>query len=241
MTFPVVMWNGTAIGRMAQAVSAAGRNALGEARRQRMARELRKIAAMAAGEVYTLVFLGIHSGEWEAEATWTAQTLVDFSGHFGLGELDLGAYGNASLLPNGNWAHRAFIGMANPAQVSMALELVAAAVAAGLRIHVVAHSNGINAAAVAWQRTGAAVENCLILAPNTGDRAKVAALLGASARVTVVTSNADERLRLAPLARMSAAGWRGVAAAYPGMTVVETSQTGHGAQCYFREVTERNS
>ena len=195
-----------------------------------MARELRKIENLAPGSVYTIAFLGIHSGEADAEDTLTAQALPEYSGRFGLVAMDFGAEGNASLLPNGNWPHRAFLGMVNGAQVRMALALAAAAEARGLPLHLIAHSNGVNAAAEFLRRCRTTVANAIVIAPNTRSARTLRTIAESASSFTVLTSDFDERLRMAWFGHRSVQYWR---SALPSGRVVESQQTGHGAQCYL--------
>lgn len=195
-----------------------------------MARELRKIENLEPGAVYTMAFLGIHSGEREAEDTLTAQALPEYSGRFGLVALDFTPEGNASLLPNGNWPHRAFLGLGNGAQVRMALALAAAAQARGLQLHLIAHSNGVNAAAEFLRRCQTTVGNSIVIAPNTRSARTLRTIAEWSSALTVLTSDFDERLRMAWFGHRSVQYWR---SALPAVRVVESQQTGHGAQCYL--------
>jgi hypothetical protein len=206
------------------------------ARRERLARELRKIEGLTPGSEYTLAFLGIHSGEGEAERTLTAQALPEYAGRFGLGPMDFGTRGNAALLPNGNWPHRAFLGMVNGAQVRLALTLFAAAHRRGLRLHLIAHSNGVNAAAEFLRRSGAAVASAVVIGPNTRSAATLRTIELRAAAFTLLTSDFDERLKMAWLGHRPAEYWRSV---LPAARVVESQQRGHGAQCYLLSLPAR--
>ena len=207
------------------------------ARLERIAAEIRKIEQLEAGSVYTMAFLGIHSDEWRAEATLTAQALPEYSGRFGLTRMAFGPAGNAGLLPNGNWSHRAFFGMVNGAQVRMALRLATHARARGIRLHLVAHSNGVNAAAEFIRRFAGAVENTVVIAPNTRSATTLQVLAARVPAFTVLTSDFDERLKMAWLGHRPATYWK---SALPGH-VVESQQTGHGAQCYLLAMPSRTA
>jgi hypothetical protein len=57
-------------------------------------------------------------------------------------------------------------------------------------------------------------------------------------RITVITSAADNRLKLAPLSRRTPHQWAAVLAGFSTASVLATMQAGHGAQCYLGEILD---
>lgn len=204
--------------------------------RTRLDAETQKIRSLPRGAVYTMAFLGIHSGPSVADTTLTALALPEYSGRFGLGEMDFGAGGNGGLLPNDNWRLRAFLGWGNAWQVRMALVLASVASHRGVRLNLIAHSNGVNGAARFLRRWDGVVENALVIAPNTRSAATMRTIAARADAFQLLTSDYDERLRQAWLGHRPVAFWKRV---LPEQCVVESQQSGHGAQCYLLALSAR--
>ncbi|HEX4948101.1 MAG TPA: hypothetical protein VFZ34_15625 [Blastocatellia bacterium] len=206
-------------------------------RLQRLALEKQKIARLPEGDTYTLVFLGIRSGEEKAESTLTAQVIPEFAGEFGIGELTTENY---SLLPNENGIRDALGGRFDELQVKLALELVTAAAEQELRFQVITHSNGIQGAREFFARLGAAfrVATALIIAPNSREWSDLATIVSQSDTATLITSNKDNRLNRPRVAHRRMELWRGnlkYGYGFNHIAYFQTFQKGHGAQHYLSE------
>lgn len=206
-------------------------------RQLRIDSEKQKIACLSEGEIYTLVFLGIRSGEEKAESTLTAQVIPEFSGMFGITDL---APENYSLLPNENGIRQALGGRPDELQVELALELATAALARALRFQVITHSNGIQGAREFFARMGEAfrVTTSLIIAPNSREWSDLATIVGRSEAATLITSNKDNRLSRPRVAHRSMELWRGnlkYGYGFSNVAYFQTFQKGHGAQHYLSE------
>lgn len=206
-------------------------------RQQRLTAEKQKIARLSEGETYTLVFLGIRSGEEKAESTLTAQVIPEFAGMFGIGEL---VAENFSLLPNENGIRQALGGRPDELQVELALELASAAWARALRFQVITHSNGIQGASEFFTRMGEAfrVATTLIIAPNSREWSDLATIISQSDTATLLTSNKDNRLNRPRVAHRTMELWRGnlkYGYGFSHVAYFQTFQKGHGAQHYLSE------
>lgn len=199
------------------------------ARKLRLAREKAKLERLLPGDVFTLAFLGICSGEHCADTTPTARALPRYSGLFGLAPMDFGGHGNAALLPNGNWRIQALFGWVNIFQLRMARELAALAVARGLRLQVVTHFNGVNAAAAFLSEFPHWVETALVIAPNTRSERAVRRIQQAARSFQLLISENDHLLQRAWFGSRAVRFWRD--RFFDG--VVASRQLGHGAQSYL--------
>jgi hypothetical protein len=206
-------------------------------RRQRLAAEKQKIARLSEGDTYTLVFLGIRSGEAKAESTLTAQVIPEFAGMFGMGELIPEHF---SLLPNENGIRDALGGRPDELQVQLAIELATTALAQALRLQVITHSNGIQGASEFFARMGESFRatTTLIIAPNSREWSDLALIVSRSSTATLITSNKDNRLNRPRVARRSMELWRGnlkYGYGFNHVAYFQTFQKGHGAQHYLSE------
>lgn len=206
-------------------------------RLQRVEAEKQKIAQLEEGDTYTLVFLGIRSGEEKAESTLTAQAIPEFAGVFGMRELIPESF---SLLPNENGIRDALGGRPDDLQVKLALELASAALTRELRFQVITHSNGIQGASEFFARMGEAfrVSTTLMIAPNSREWADLATIVAQSDTATLITSNKDSRLNRPRVAHRSMELWRGnlkYGYGFNHVAYFQTFQKGHGAQHYLSE------
>jgi hypothetical protein len=206
-------------------------------RQQRLLAEKQKIARLQEGDLYTLVFLGIRSGDEKAESTLTAQAIPEFSGQFGMSELTTETF---SLLPNENGIREALGGRPDLLQVELAMELATLALARDLRFQVITHSNGIQGASEFFGRMGESfrVVTSLIIAPNSREWSDLASIISRSGMVTLITSNKDNRLNRPRVAHRTMELWRGnlkYGYGFNHVAYFQTFQKGHGAQHYLSE------
>jgi hypothetical protein len=206
-------------------------------RQQRLEAEKQKIARLPENSFYTLVFLGIRSGEEKAEGTLTAQSIPEFDGMFGLSDL---APANFSLLPNENGIRDALGGRHDELQVKLALELATAALARALRLQVITHSNGIQGGSEFFRRLGNEfrLATSLVIAPNSREWEDLAVIVAQSELATLITSNKDSRLNRPRVAHRSMELWRGnlkYGYGFSHVAYFQTFQKGHGAQHYLSE------
>lgn len=206
-------------------------------RRQRLAAEKQKIARLEEGDTYTLVFLGIRSGEEKAESTLTAQVIPEFAGEFGMRKLTTESF---SLLPNENGIRDALGGRFDELQVQLAIELATAAWERELRFQVITHSNGIQGASEFFARMGESfqVTTTLIIAPNSREWSDLATIISQSDTATLLTSNKDHRLNRPRVAHRTMELWRGnlkYGYGFNHVAYFQTFQKGHGAQHYLSE------
>ena len=203
------------------------------------AQEQIKATVDSGGKTMTFVFLGINSGESRFAQTATAQAIPGFSGMFGLGSLDTSPSGNTAVLPNENFIVNAALGQNAVDQLDTANAIAPLAQKAGLGIDMITHSNGVNSGGqfAAGNNLGTSV----VIAPNTGSTGTMNNIVNASQRTTIISSPNDNRLALAPLASKKPSAWQRIFGGNPNLNVVQTNQSGHGAQCYQAEVQGQNS
>lgn len=206
-------------------------------RQQRLEAEKQKIARLEEGALYTLVFLGIRSGEEKAESTLTAQSIPDFDGRFGLSGLTPESF---SLLPNENGIRDALGGRHDELQVKLALELANTALEREFRLQIITHSNGIQGGSEFFRRMGEAfrVATTLVIAPNSREWEDLAVIVAQSNLATLITSNKDHRLNRPRVAHRSMELWRGnlkYGYGFSHVAYFQTFQKGHGAQHYLSE------
>lgn len=201
------------------------------------AQEQIKATVASGGSTMTFVFLGINSGEARFASTATAQAIPEFSGMFGLGNLDTSSGGNTAVLPNENFIMNAFLGQNAVDQLDTANAIAPMARGAGLGIDMVTHSNGVNSGGqfAAQNQLGASV----VIAPNTASTGTMSNIVNASQQTTIISSPRDNRLAVAPLASKSPSAWQRIFGSK--VSVVQTNQRGHGAQCYGAEVQGKDS
>lgn len=204
------------------------------------AREQIKATVAAGGSTMTFVFLGINSGESRYASTATARSISEFSGMYGLGSLDTSATGNTAILPNENFILNAALGQNAVDQLDTANAIAPLARDAGItNINMITHSNGVNSGGMfaAQNQLGTSV----VIAPNTGSTTTMSNIVKNSQQTTIISSPRDNRLALAPQASKPPSVWQKIFGGNPKVTVVQTNQRGHGAQCYSAEVQGRDS
>jgi RHS repeat-associated protein len=205
-----------------------------------LARAIKQIQSQQGGSTYTMFFLGINSGEGNYAQTRTAKQLSTYGDALGLGQLDTGSDGNTALIPNEGGAGAAAVGAADQDQVDTADAIYAEAQKQGLKVQIGTHSNGINAAGkFAANLPENSLTNSVVIAPNTASKSKMTSIANASQTTTIITSNRDNRLAMAPvLGRRSVGFWARMFRKNKKVKVVETKQSCHGVQCYGAEVAQ---
>jgi len=184
------------------------------------------------GDTYTLVYLGINSGpEINYKNTPTAKAVYDFSGMFGMGTMNAG---NTIILPNDNAEGDAYFGSINHNQADTGKAILDIAVPKGLAVYIMTHSNGVNGGADSVKGLPAdTLKGALAVAPNTGSADTMNKIVKASAATWIIVSDNDDKLKYAGSGHKSAKEWRKAFAGSKKVHVIQTFQSGHGAQEYF--------
>jgi RHS repeat-associated protein len=211
-----------------------------------LAAEKAKIAQLPEGSDYNIALLGINSPQ---PNTPTAQAILDPQNAGVLAEAGLSSVtaANTSILPNDNGAVQASAlpgvgNNVNQAQLNMATQLAQAAIDAKLKVNIIAHSNGNQTAAALFDTVPKLqAASTIAIAPNTNQLSDLTTMGTRSGNYTLVSSNRDERLSTPGAAniRMEKAVGNlkyGAGLNGPNYRYIQTNQTGHGAQHYFREL-----
>ncbi|MGH9850212.1 MAG: RHS repeat-associated core domain-containing protein [Blastocatellia bacterium] len=207
-----------------------------ERRKKQLEAEKAKIDVLNPGTDYTLVFLGIRSGE-AGTATANAITDPEFSGT--LGELGFGGLveANTSILLNDNGVIAGAAQKANPEQLAMGVELGNYAMEKGLNVQVITHSNGIQSGADFFRQMGGDFKagNTMTIAPATKQVDDLRVIAEKSSRVTLMTSDRDSVISKPWAPHRPMVKWQSDLKAFRNIDYAKTNQSGHGAQFYLRE------